>query len=157
VTIAGARRRTALPDACRVTSAVHGDIAAFHIYGEIDHRAAAHVLAVLGAAIGEPAVLVDLSGVSLVDSAGMEAVIGAVGRVHETGACVAISITSPAILATFHGGGLTPAVPVIESSTEALGWLDARRRTRSARDPWAAASGPVRPDAATPSDQAMRS
>jgi anti-anti-sigma factor len=118
----------ALPDACRVTSAVHGDIPAFHIYGEVDHRAAAHVRTVLTRAVGERSMLLDLSGVVFVDHAGLEAVMCAICRAEEAGGCVALAITSPAILALLRARGLSPRVHVTRSSLEGLGWLAASTR-----------------------------
>jgi len=116
----------ALPDRCRVTSAVHGDIAAFHVYGEVDHRAVAHVRTVLESAVGEPSLLLDLSGVVHIDQAGLETVIDAIERIRKGGACVAIAVTSPTVLVLLRALGLSPLVDVASTSIEALGWLATR-------------------------------
>jgi len=111
--------------ACNVTSDYQPDAAVFHVQGELNATTAAALRLELSAAVGRPAVLLDLSAVEFIDSIGFGSLVWILRKIHENGGVVAISGADarrgvPAALAHARLDGL---VFVAGSSTEGLDWL----------------------------------
>jgi len=82
---------TIAPSSCRVVAEHHLGTAVFHLQGEVDASTAGEVLVLLAIAIDEPAVVLDLCDVMLIDAAGV-AILGDIMRsTHRQGGHVAIA------------------------------------------------------------------
>jgi len=64
--------------------------------------------------------VVDLSEVPFMDSAGLGALIGGIRRTRDTGGKVAVACNRPALSRLLHTTGFDSIVPVTESVTEAV-------------------------------------
>lgn len=113
------------PSAYRVTQSSLSGAAVFHIQGELDAATAAGLRRELGEAVGLPAVLVELTGVGLIDSIGLGVLVGIIRRVHEHGGAVAIAGASArrGIAAALLAAGIDRLVFVADAPAGALEWL----------------------------------
>lgn len=62
-----------------------------------------------------PRILIDLSAVPFMDSAGLGALIGGIRRVREAGGDVAVACSRPTLTRLLHTTGFDRIVPVTES------------------------------------------
>lgn len=99
----------------------------FHIcrlVGEVDAYTVDNFRTAL-ADIGEVSrLLIDLSEVPFMDSAGLGALIGGIRRVRETEGDVAVISTTASLNRLLHTTGFDRIVPVCESQADALAALD---------------------------------
>lgn len=68
--------------------------------------------------------LIDLSDVPFMDSAGLGALIGGIRKVREAEGAVAVSCNRPALIRLLHTTGFDRIVPVTESIEDAIEALD---------------------------------
>ena len=87
--------------------------------GELDAYTVSQFRDVLGELAGHDRVLIDLSGVPFMDSAGLGALIGGVRRVRESGGEVAVACSRPTIAKLLMTTGFDRIVTVSESLEEA--------------------------------------
>ncbi len=73
--------------------------------------------------------IIDMSGVPFVDSAGLGALIGGIRRTRELGGDVAVCCTRPTLTRLLHTTGLDRIVPVAGSLEEAAAALSISRAT----------------------------
>jgi anti-sigma B factor antagonist len=95
-----------------------------HPVGEFDAFNASEFRAAMEAMTSLPRLVIDLSGVSFVDSAGLGVLIGATRRVHELGGAVVLAAARPALARILRDTGVSRIVPVtatVEEAIEALG------------------------------------
>jgi len=99
--------------------------AVFHVRGEVTGATAAGLRLELRGAIGQPAVLLDLSGVQFIDSLGFGSLIWVLRKIHEHGGVVAISGADArrGVAAAMTGSGLDRLVFLTSTATEGLAWL----------------------------------
>ena len=88
--------------------------------GELDAYTVAQFREALTALGEEKYVLVDLSDVPFMDSAGLGALIGGIRRARENDGDVAVACNRPAITRLLHTTGFDRIVPVRESVEEAV-------------------------------------
>ncbi|MET0159846.1 MAG: STAS domain-containing protein, partial [Acidimicrobiales bacterium] len=69
----------------------------------------------LGGLAGEAAVIIDLSGVPFMDSAGLGALIGGIRRTREAGGDVAVACGRPTLTRLLHTTGFDRIVAVTET------------------------------------------
>ncbi|MHB1445902.1 MAG: STAS domain-containing protein [Acidimicrobiales bacterium] len=108
-----------------MTSDYQPDAAVFHVQGELNAATAAGLRLELGAAVGRPAVLLDLSAVEFIDSIGFGSLVWILRKIHEHGGVVAIcgADARRGVVAALVHAGLDRLVFVAASPTEGLDWL----------------------------------
>ncbi|MDP6077571.1 MAG: STAS domain-containing protein [Acidimicrobiales bacterium] len=88
--------------------------------GELDAYTVAQFREALTELSDEKYVLVDLSDVPFMDSAGLGALIGGIRRARENDGDVAVACNRPALTRLLHTTGFDRIVPVMESVEEAV-------------------------------------
>jgi anti-sigma B factor antagonist len=101
-------------------------VAVLHLQGELVAGSAGTLRAELARAIGLPRVLLELSGVTWLDSVGLGALIGAARHIREAGGEVAMAGAKPSVAALLHSAGMDHLVKVTDSAEEALRHLGDR-------------------------------
>ena len=87
--------------------------------GELDAYTVGAFREALSKLAGKGAVLIDLSQVPFMDSAGLGALIGGIRRAREADGAVAVACSRPALTRLLHTTGFDRIVPVTESIEEA--------------------------------------
>jgi len=92
------------------------------VAGELEMHSAPHLRQELLQACegSEPRVLVDLSGLSFIDSTGIGVLVGALKRARENGGSLVLVCASERIRRVFEITGLLQALPLYASKPEAL-------------------------------------
>ena len=90
-----------------------------HPSGELDAYSVEAFRAALAEVATSPAVLIDLSDVPFMDSAGLGALIGGIRRTREAGGEVAVACSRASLTRLLHTTGFDRIVPVSESVDEA--------------------------------------
>lgn len=106
--------------------------------GELDAYTVGEFRDALSLVAGSDHLLIDLSEVPFIDSAGLNALIGGIRRAKEGGGEVAIACSRDSLARLLHTTGFDRVVPIAESTTEAgamLGKAGARTKHRSEREP----------------------
>lgn len=129
---------TRLPPAYRETEGDCSGAAVFHLQGELAAATAAELRRGLGGAMGETAVLLDLSGVTFVDQVGLGVIMGVIRRIRELGGRVAISSAEPrrGIARALRLAGADRLVWLADSPAGAMDWLSRRTEEANAPDPF---------------------
>ena len=92
--------------------------------GELDAYTVTSFREALGELAQRPRVVIDLSDVPFMDSAGLGALIGGIRRAREHGGEVAVACSRPTLTRLLHTTGFDRIVPVtetIDTAVEALG------------------------------------
>jgi RNA polymerase sigma-B factor len=100
-----------------------GDLIVLHVRGALDSGTAATLRAASRFIAYHPAVVIELSGVELIDQAGLGALVGLIRSVHETGGRLALAAAPPAIDGVLRAAGLARTLPYhrsVEESRDAL-------------------------------------
>jgi anti-sigma B factor antagonist len=92
--------------------------------GELDAYSVAQFREAFAELADEPRVIVNLSGVQFIDSAGLGALIGGIRRVRESEGRVVIFSDREAITKLLHTTGFDRIVPVKDVYAEAISALD---------------------------------
>jgi len=92
--------------------------------GELDSSTAQQLREALGSQPAPRRLVIDLSQVPFVDSAGLGALIGGIRRTREAGGDVAISAPHREVLAVLRTTGFDRILPVTASVEEAVAALD---------------------------------
>jgi len=95
--------------------------------GELDAYTVGQFREALGELASKPKLLIDMSQVPFVDSAGLGALIGGIRRAREVGGDVAVCCNRPTLVRLLHTTGFDRIVTVTETKEEA-----ARSLTESA-------------------------
>ena len=100
-----------------------GGVPVVAAFGEIDVATAPPLRDRLQALIaaGSPTVVVDLLGVTFLDSTALGVLVGALKRCREAGGDLPLVITEPRLLKVFEITGLTGVFPIHSSVAEAAG------------------------------------
>ena len=117
---AGHRARDKEPLVLEITVEHHDGYVLCRPAGELDAYTVAQFREALTALGEEKYVLVDLSDVPFMDSAGLGALIGGIRRARENDGDVAVACNRPAITRLLHTTGFDRIVPVRESVEEAV-------------------------------------
>ena len=91
--------------------------------GELDAFTVSQFRQALAELASNPLLLIDMSGVPFVDSAGLGALIGGIRRARELGGDVAVACNRPTLTRLLHTTGLDRIVTVAESLEEAAASL----------------------------------
>ena len=117
---AGERARDKEPLVLEITVEHHDGYVLCRPTGELDAYTVALFREALTALGEEKYVLVDLSDVPFMDSAGLGALIGGIRRARENDGDVAVACNRPALTRLLHTTGFDRIVPVRESVEEAV-------------------------------------
>ena len=88
--------------------------------GELDAYTVTDFRQSLGELAARPAVVIDLSEVPFMDSAGLGALIGGIRRARENGGEVAVACSRPTLTRLLHTTGFDRIVPVTETLEAAV-------------------------------------
>jgi anti-sigma B factor antagonist len=88
--------------------------------GELDAYTVASFRDALGGLAEHTRVVIDLSSVPFMDSAGLGALIGGIRRAREHGGEVAVACSRPTLTKLLHTTGFDRIVPVTETLDEAI-------------------------------------
>lgn len=91
--------------------------------GELDAYTVASFREALGELATHPRVVIDLSEVPFMDSAGLGALIGGIRRAREHGGEVAVACSRPTLTRLLHTTGFDRIVPVTETLDDAVAAL----------------------------------
>lgn len=92
--------------------------------GELDAYTVTSFRESLGELATRPQVVIDLSDVPFMDSAGLGALIGGIRRARENGGEVAVACSRPTLTRLLHTTGFDRIVPVTETLDEAVAALN---------------------------------
>jgi anti-sigma B factor antagonist len=87
--------------------------------GELDAYTVGQFREALGELASKPKLLIDMSDVPFVDSAGLGALIGGIRRAREVGGDVAVCCNRPTLVRLLHTTGFDRIVTVTETVEEA--------------------------------------
>jgi anti-sigma B factor antagonist len=91
--------------------------------GELDAYTVSQFRESLAELAASPRLLIDLSDVPFMDSAGLGALIGGIRRAREAGGDVAVACSRPTLTRLLHTTGFDRIVPVTATVEEAAGAL----------------------------------
>jgi len=103
--------------------------------GELDAFTVSQFRQTLAELASSPLLLIDLSGVPFVDSAGLGALIGGIRRVRELGGDVAVACPRPTLTRLLRTTGFDRIVTVTATLEEALSTLAVSASGSDADDP----------------------
>lgn len=93
--------------------------------GELDAYTVSSFRDALGELATHPRVVIDLSDVPFMDSAGLGALIGGIRRAREHGGDVAVACSRPTLTRLLHTTGFDRIVPVTETVEAAVAAVEA--------------------------------
>ena len=96
--------------------------------GELDAFTVSQFRQALAELASNPRILIDMSGVPFVDSAGLGALIGGIRRARELGGDVAVACNRPTLTRLLHTTGFDRIVTVTETVEEAVDALSAAEK-----------------------------
>jgi anti-sigma B factor antagonist len=102
--------------------------------GDIDAVSVSAFREALAAMVRTPRLLIDLSAVPFMDSAGLGALIGGIRRVREADGDVAVACSRPTLTRLLHTTGFDRIVPVVETVDGAVAALSLSRRDGTHED-----------------------
>lgn len=108
---------------CRIDAASYNGIIVLHIQGQLVSTTTPGLRADLAGVVGHRRILLELSGVSFLDSTGLGALIGAIRRIHEGRGVVALCGARAPIAAVLRTAGVEHLVHMTESPADAAAWL----------------------------------
>lgn len=94
------------------------------LVGEVDAYTVSEFRDALGGIEGVSRLIIDLSEVPFMDSAGLGALIGGIRRVRESDGDVGVISTTESLNRLLHTTGFDRIVPVCDSIDEVIGALD---------------------------------
>jgi len=97
----------------------HHDYTVCRPVGELDAYTVGQFREALGELANKPKLLIDMSEVPFVDSAGLGALIGGIRRAREVGGDVAVYCNRPTLVRLLHTTGFDRIVTVTETLDEA--------------------------------------
>ena len=111
--------------ACRVSAGTHAGTTVLHLQGDLVAATAGGLRRELAQAVGETAVLLDMTGVAFVDAVGLGVIMGVVRRIREQGGRVAIAGADPrrGVGRALETAGADRLVRTTDSPSRALEWL----------------------------------
>lgn len=101
------------------------DIVVCHAVGEVDAFTVSQLRQALAELASSPRLVIDLSGVTFVDSAGLGALIGGIRRTRELGGDVVVACDRPVLIRLLRTTGFDRIVAFGETVDEAAWLLDA--------------------------------
>ncbi|HET6965313.1 MAG TPA: STAS domain-containing protein [Acidimicrobiales bacterium] len=117
---------TALTQGCRIETATDGPNRIIEVTGTLNWRAAPALRAAVSAADPEGRLLIDLTDVAAIDSAGTGALIAAHLRAAGRGTALAV-LTGDAVADVVDGVGIGDAALVFSDRAAAYAWLSGER------------------------------
>ncbi len=101
-----------------------GDYVLCRPSGELDAYSVGSFREKLAELATEPRLVIDLSDVSFMDSAGLGALIGGIRKVRQNEGAIAVACSRQSLTRLLHTTGFDRIVPVTESLDEAVESLD---------------------------------
>ena len=92
--------------------------------GELDAYTVAQFREALGELTDEDRVIIDLSDVPFMDSAGLGALIGGIRKIRESGGRITVACSRPNLMRLLHTTGFDRIVPVAEAVDDAVAALE---------------------------------
>ncbi len=102
--------------------------------GELDAYTVGQFREALGELASRPKLLIDMSDVPFVDSAGLGALIGGIRRAREVGGDVAVCCNRPTLVRLLHTTGFDRIVTVTDTLAEAARSLTEEKEEAAADD-----------------------
>ncbi|MEA2684886.1 MAG: anti-sigma factor antagonist [Actinomycetota bacterium] len=102
--------------------------------GELDAYTVGQFREALGELASRPKLLIDMSDVPFVDSAGLGALIGGIRRAREVGGDVAVCCNRPTLVRLLHTTGFDRIVTVTDTLAEAARSLTEEKEEATADD-----------------------
>lgn len=102
--------------------------------GELDAYTVGQFREALGELASRPKLLIDMSDVPFVDSAGLGALIGGIRRAREVGGDVAVCCNRPTLVRLLHTTGFDRIVTVTDTLAEAARSLTEEKEEATAED-----------------------
>jgi anti-sigma B factor antagonist len=102
--------------------------------GELDAYTVGQFREALGELASRPKLLIDMSDVPFVDSAGLGALIGGIRRAREVGGDVAVCCNRPTLVRLLHTTGFDRIVTVTDTLAEAARSLTEEKEQAAADD-----------------------
>jgi anti-sigma B factor antagonist len=102
--------------------------------GELDAYTVGQFREALGELASRPKLLIDMSDVPFVDSAGLGALIGGIRRAREVGGDVAVCCNRPTLVRLLHTTGFDRIVTVTDTLAEAARSLTEEKEEAAAED-----------------------
>lgn len=109
--------------ACRVRVSTYPGVAVVHIQGDIDAVGCSALRSDLAEVLGEPNVLLDLTGVGVIDAEGVDALLGTILSIRDQHGRVALAGAVPAVEAAVRAAAVDRLVFLTETPLAGLGWL----------------------------------
>ena len=107
----------------RIEQTEHGGMSVSRPTGELDASTVAEFREHLAGFVGTDALIIDLSAVPFMDSAGLGALIGGIRRIRDAGGSVGVVCDRPSVLRLLHTTGFDRIVDVNATLDEATGNL----------------------------------
>lgn len=104
------------------------DIVVCRAKGELDAFTVSQLRQALAELASSPRLVIDLSGVTFVDSAGLGALIGGIRRTRELGGDVAVACDRPVLIRLLRTTGFDRIVGLAETVDEAAWFLAPREK-----------------------------
>ncbi|MBO0692939.1 MAG: STAS domain-containing protein [Acidimicrobiaceae bacterium] len=105
-----------------------GDVVVCRAFGELEAFTVSRMREALAQLAASPRLIIDLSGVTFVDSAGLGALIGGIRRTRELGGDVAVACDRPVLIRLLRTTGFDRIVELAETLDDAAWFLDRRDR-----------------------------
>jgi anti-anti-sigma factor len=93
------------------------------VRGELDGATATTLRGGVPFVTHAPTAVIDLSGVTFIDALGLNALIGTLRRLRESGTAVTLVVTRPALAAVLHANGIHACAAITDSREDALARL----------------------------------
>jgi anti-anti-sigma factor len=100
------------------------DTTVCRVQGDADAASASQLRDVFGELTAEGRVIIDFSGVSFIDSAGLGCLIAGARRIHDAGGEVVLCSARRAVHRLLHAVGMDRVLPVVETMHVAMCLLD---------------------------------
>lgn len=121
-------RQPAFSDSVRLTD---DDIVVYAVRGELDSSTVATFRQGIAQVVGHRGLVVDLSTVGFIDSAGLGVIVGTVRRMRENATPVALIVSRPNLVRLLHTVGLDRVVTMCDDIVDALAHVREARTAAS--------------------------
>lgn len=122
-------RQPAFSDSVRTTD---DDIVVYAVRGELDSATVSQFRQGVAHVVGHRGLVIDLSTVGFIDSAGLGVIVGTVRRMRENATPVALTVCRPNLVRLLHTVGLDRVVTMCDDIVDALAFVR-EARTASSR------------------------
>lgn len=114
------------------TRVTDDEIVVYTVRGELDSSTVTAFRQGMAQLVGDRGLVLDMSGVAFVDSAGLGVIVAAVRRMREMAAPIALVVSRPNLARLLHAVGLDRIVTITDDLVDALVDVRASRAASSA-------------------------